>query len=121
MSEDPIKRLLRKADLAAGPPNLQGDLVERVFRLARRRAAVTRWAAAAGIVLALGAAGLMVRIAGRGGGQRPQGQVADAQRRPSTNIDTPNGAPAAQTPASRLRAEIASLRAEADADLAQHR
>lgn len=114
MSEDPIKELLRKVDLAAGPPNSQGDLVARVFRLARRRAAVTRWAAAAGIVLALGAAGLMVRIAGPGGAQRPQGQLADAQRRPSTSIDTPNGPPAAQTPGSRLRAEIASLRAEAD-------
>ena len=113
MSEDPIKQLLRRADQAAGPPNSQGDLVERVFRLAGRRAAVTRWAVAAGIVLALGA-GLMVRIAGPGGGRRPQDQVADAQRQPSTNIDTPNGPPAAQTPASRLRAEIASLRAEAD-------
>ena len=114
MSEDPIKRLLRKADLAAGTPNLRGDVVERVFRLARRRAAVTRWAAAAGIVLALGAAGVMVRIAGRGGGQRPQGQVADAQKQPATSMDTPNSLPAPQTPASRLRAEIASLRAEAD-------
>ena len=114
MSEDPIKQLLRRADLAAGPPNLQGDVVERVFRLARRRATVTRWAAAAGIVLALGAAGLMVRIAGPGSGQRPQRQVADSQRRPSTDIGTANGPPAALTPASRLRAEIASLRAEAD-------
>jgi hypothetical protein len=113
MPEDPIKRLLRKADLAAGPPNPQGDLVEKVFRLARRREAVTRWAVAAGIVLALGA-GLMVRMAGPGGKQRPQDQVAEAQRRPPTTIDTAHRPPADQTPAGRLRAEIASLRAEAD-------
>jgi len=56
MSGDPLKQLLQQADaLAGGPPEMPGDLAQRVRTLAaRRRRVQVGFSAAAAIVLAVG-------------------------------------------------------------------
>lgn len=57
MSDDPLRKLLQRADaMAGGPPEMPGDLARRVRILAarRRRVRVGISAAAAGIVLVVG-------------------------------------------------------------------
>ena len=130
MTEDPIQRLLRQADAAAGAPGVQPDLAGRVQRLAgrRRRRAVGGWAAAAGIALTVGLAAWLWG----GGGQRPPRQIAsptapdavpaggngDSDRAIAQRTPRPAAADEPADEVGLLRAEIARLRVEADSRMA---
>ena len=110
MDDREIKDLLRRADLAAGPPPVPpAGLPERIRTRAargRRNARLARRAGAGAIMVALVAGAVLLPLAGRPG-------------RPTANqADLPSRTAASPAESEDLRAEIARIDAEVEARMA---
>jgi hypothetical protein len=103
MRDDRIRNLLQQVDRITGPPGLVTDLSKRVHRIhRRRRVTAAALSVTAGIILVTGLIFVARHFMSESSAPVPPGGIVQHTTDTQTQID-------------QLRAEIAQLRAEADA------